>query len=321
MAIEGLNSFIAQASDAAANLWTDSKLQSVANLQTASELFGSREVLLRADAHILWARWFLEAVCDPQRFVRDYPGYAFLVAEVLPEIERLFPTSPIDERHAVGVRVARLVDLEVRRRQDKRRMALDRDLRLRLWDEAGPEQRCWICGYRFDAQAADEFLGESEITDRALPLFVDYLRPKGLKVRDFRIEIDHVIPVSAGGLELDNLRLACGWCNGHKSDCTSLYDVSGECRILQHPRTGAFAAARPFWIVRILAIRRRCEWRGGCKATVDVAELTVAPIHRAGALNPVNLQLTCTEHDPIGPDRLMTRAVVERMWAQKQRNG
>ena len=79
-------------------------------------------------------------------------------------------------------------------------MSLDDDLKLRLWDEAGPEQRCWICGFRFDAQAADEFLGGTGVAPRALPLFMDYLKPRGLKPRDFRIEIDHVMPVSAGGL-------------------------------------------------------------------------------------------------------------------------
>ncbi len=320
MAIEGLDRFIGQASEAATNLWTSSGLRSIASLQTANELFGTRESLLRADVHILWARWFLEAICDPQRYVHDYPGYAFLVSEVLPEIEKLFPMSPLDERRKMGTRIARLIDLEVRRRQDIRRTFLDRDLRLRVWDETGPEQRCWICGHLFDLQAANEFLGEDELAERSLPLFIDFLRPTGLKARDLRIEIDHVVPVSAGGLELDNLRLACGWCNRFKSDYTSLYDVSGECKILRHPKTGAFAAPRPLWIVRILAIRRRCEWEGGCKATVEDTELTVAPIHRAGALNPVNLQVTCLEHDPIGPDRLLNRMAVERMWAESKKN-
>ena len=321
MSIEGLRGFIDQASEATTNLWTESKLLAVASLHATNELFGSREMTLRADAHILWARWFLESICDPQRFVGDYRGYAFVVAQVLPEVEKLFPSSPLDERKSVGTRIARLIDNEVKRRQGIIRTILDRDLRIELWDESGPEQRCWICGYRFDEKAAEDFLGLSDKSNtRTLPLFLDYLRPRGIKGRDLSIEIDHVIPVSAGGLELDNLRLACGWCNAHKSNNTSIYDVPGDCRILYHPKLGVFAAPRPFWIVRVLAIRRRCEWVHGCQATSDNAELTVAPIHAAGAMNPVNLQVTCLEHDPIGPDRLMSRRVVEKMWAREKRS-
>ncbi|MEM7372962.1 MAG: HNH endonuclease signature motif containing protein [Bacteroidota bacterium] len=51
--------------------------------------------------------------------------------------------------------------------------------------------------------------------------------------------IDHILPVALRGSdELDNLALACGGCNGHKSNKTSALDpITGRETALFHPRT------------------------------------------------------------------------------------
>ena len=126
---------------------------------------------------------------------------------------------------------------------------------------AGPEPRCWICGYQFEQWAVDRFLRSKSVSNKpSLPLFVDYMRPQGLRARDFYVETDHVMPIAEGVDEVDNLRLACGWCNAHKGDRTSLYDVGAKPLIVPHMRRGKTSAPRPFWVVRLLATRRRCEW-------------------------------------------------------------
>jgi hypothetical protein len=53
------------------------------------------------------------------------------------------------------------------------------------------------------------------------------------------MEIDHVVPESAGGLtEIDNLSLACGHCNSHKHYFQAAADPkTGETVPLFNPRT------------------------------------------------------------------------------------
>ncbi|MGI0495574.1 HNH endonuclease [Alkalinema pantanalense CENA528] len=55
-------------------------------------------------------------------------------------------------------------------------------------------------------------------------------------------EIEHIIPISRGGDDsLENLALACGQCNNHKSNKVSAIDpASGQIVPLFHPRTMAW---------------------------------------------------------------------------------
>lgn len=54
----------------------------------------------------------------------------------------------------------------------------------------------------------------------------------------FRFHVEHIIPRQHGGASsLDNLALACGWCNRHKGpNLTALDPQTGEVTLLFHPR-------------------------------------------------------------------------------------
>ena len=70
----------------------------------------------------------------------------------------------------------------------------------------------------------------------------------------------------------------------------------------------------PFWTIRVLGVIRRCEHRDGCDRSVDDSPLTVYSAFEGGAMNPVNLLVTCREHDPYGGQRRQPRSVAARVW-------
>jgi 5-methylcytosine-specific restriction endonuclease McrA len=308
MSLGEIRTFVEYSTKALSRGWESDAMQPVSGLHPSAAVLGLRETLLRADIHTLWFRWFLDGLLDPERFVLEYPGYAFLVAEVFPRVTNMFPSVPLDERQVLASAITRAIEQEIARRRNVKRQPISQATRLDLWDRSGPEQRCWICGFQFDKSSTNQFLRiPEEGSQQTLPVFVDVAKPRGLSARDFKIEIDHVHPVGQGGKSGDNLRLACGWCNGHKSDSVSLYDVPGGCRVVRHPRYGKIAIPQPFWVIRILGLRSRCEWPGGCNQTTQNTELTVAPRNLAGAMNPTNLYVVCGEHDPIRDERLVSR--------------
>lgn len=313
MSLGEVRTFINYATGALSQSWNFAALQPLSGIHPSGAVLGSRETLLRADVHTLWFRWFLESIVDPEKFVANYPGYPFLVAEVFPKVAGMFPSVPLDERHELASAVTRVIGAEIERRRNLRRQSISRDTRMLIWDRAGPNQRCWICGYLFDDLAKSEFLGLPRANlIRQLAMFVDIAKPRGLNARDYKIEVDHVDPVSAGGQNGDNLRLSCGWCNAHKSNSLSLYDVAGERRFLKHPKDGRIAVPQPFWVIRLLGLRQRCESPAGCDRTTTNSELTIASRNPAGAMNPVNMTIVCDLHDTMKADRLVSRGLFER---------
>lgn len=295
--------------------WSEMGVTQVAPLFVPEMLLGRRSILLRADAHALWAKWFIESVCDPEAFVDPSPGYGIIFERVLPFAKKLDPDAPEPEIRTLAGNLASLVLAEARRRSEARRVRMDDQIRQELIDLFGPNPRCWICGYLFSAWAVDRFLGEHlSSTAATLPAFVDYAKPHGLLQRDLLIEIDHVVPVALGGREGENLRLACGWCNAAKSSHIAIYDVSGVGDRFDHPRLGRLTAPRAFWVVRTLALFGRCEWSGpgGCSRTTRNTELTIEAWNPPGALTPNNLRVVCAEHHRLGPDRLVARELFAR---------
>jgi hypothetical protein len=135
------------------------------------------------------------------------------------------------------------------------------------------------------------------------------MKPR-LRQRDYGIEVDHMVPFSQGGGGDDNLALACGWCNKTKGARLSLYDVQARPLEFRHPNLGITSVPRPFWVVRIMALRRRCEY-GACERNVSNSEVTALPRNPCGAMNPMNLMVTCVEHDRLGADRLVHRKLLE----------
>jgi len=308
-----ISSFLETTADKLEASWDIRSLSNIANQRVPDFIMSGRGTLLRADIHILWTQWFIESICNPDIFANSPQGYAYIVKTVQKRVPLIFPGISEDERNEITKYIARLVDKEVQRRKERKRISLSLENRKMLWDIYGKEPRCWICGYKFTTWAENKFLGYTNYQEAPLPQFVDYMTLHGLTERDICVEVDHAVPFSKGGDEEDNLRLTCGWCNCHKSDRVSLYDVALKPRALEHPKLAKQSIPHPFWTVRLLSVRRSCEYEGGCEQTVDNAHLTVFPRHPEGAMNPTNLRVICFEHDPLGSSRFVSRTIAEQV--------
>ena len=292
--------------------WIPDEVRKLAALSVPSGLAGSAEWLLTADYSLLLARWFLEGVCDPARYRRRRGGqFPQLYSSVRQSVSRMASGIPPDEQMALAKGLAAVLLAEIQRERAVRRTIYDRELCLQLWERY---PRCWICGALFPDWARATFLKESVAFPRSSPRFVDFFRPRGLRPEDQQVEIEHVVALASGGEDVElNLRLACRWCNQAKGARTVLFDTGGQPQTLFHPELGhEVGVPRPFWVVRLLAMRPRCEWSGGCDARPNNAELTVAPIREQGSPNPANLQVTCYAHDPIKTIRLVSTSRIRR---------
>ncbi|MEP0758557.1 HNH endonuclease signature motif containing protein [Coleofasciculus sp. FACHB-T130] len=306
-------SFFNTTADKLEACWDIRILSNIANQRVPDFILSGRGSLLRADIHILWTQWFIESICDPEKFADSTQSYGHILVAVQKTVPIIFSGVSEEERKTLTKYISRLIDKEVQRRSPRKRSFISLEDKKLLWDIYGPEPRCWICGYEFTKWAENKFLGYGSDTEPPQHHFIDYMTLHGLSQRDISVEVDHAIPFSKGGKEEDNLRLACGWCNSHKSDRISIYDVAIKPRIVEHPKLGKQSVPHPFWIVRLLSVRRRCEFEDGCDKTVDNAQLTVVHKHPEGAMNPTNLRVICSEHDPIGSTRLVSRKVAEQM--------
>lgn len=311
MLADELNEFLTAALHMPERRWEQQGVAHLARLRVPDAIFGSRGALLRADVHTLWAQWFLESLCDPEPYLERENKFAFIVSDVAERVRAMLCDVPERESKRMIEVVAMLVDREVERRREARRIASNIDFRHTLIDLSRGQARCWVCGYAFEPWAIDRFL-RHQTTVPPMPQFVDLAKPRLVR-RDQEIEIDHVVPVFAGGREGDNLRLACGWCNKSKSANMSLYDVTSASETIVHPTLGRLTVPRPFWIVRFLAIHGECEWPGdgGCSKSTKNAELTVCSWHQPGAMNPANLRVTCSEHHALKHAYLIRRELVK----------
>jgi hypothetical protein len=289
--------------------WSSQGVASMAARALPDGLLGIRSAILRADINLLWARWFIESICGPSFGVQAQRGYAFVLGAVREQIDIRFSDYPSDERSGLARVMARFV-LEETNQLKQERQPLSREDKLNLLDAAGEPPRCWMCGYAFDEFAVESFLMS---LPRALPLktFVDFMKPR-LRQRDYAIEVDHMVPFSAGGGGDANLALSCGWCNKAKGARLSLYDVQARPLTFEHPTLGLTSVPRAFWTVRILALRKRCEYEA-CGVGAANGELSAIPRNPHGAMNPMNLMVTCPDHDPLGADRLVHRKYFENI--------
>ena len=286
--------------------WSSQGVSSMASRALPDGLLGLRSAILKADINLLRARWFIESICGPSFGMEAKRGYAFVLGAVRQQIDRRFSEYPQDERSGLSRVMARFVLEEANHLRHDRQM-LSRDDKLALLDAAGSPPRCWICGYEFDQVAIESFLVAPR--QQSLKTFVDFMKPR-LRQRDYGIEVDHMVPFSQGGGGDANLAIACGWCNKIKGARLSLYDVQARPLLFHHPRLGITSVPQPFWVVRMLALRGRCEY-ASCGRSVSTSELTALPRNEHGAMNPMNLMVTCLEHDRLGADRLVHRKHVE----------
>jgi HNH endonuclease len=265
-----------------------------------------RTELLQGDVHVLWVDWFLESVADPALGSADY---ATCYAHALTVLGEVLSTTPAAEREQAAKAVADALRKYTLARNERPRVALDTRQREWLLLEAGSPTRCWVCGMRFDGRTIDAFRAGTGAPTAQLPDYVDYFAPRGMRPRELRIEVDHVVPFSRGGAdEPGNMRLACGWCNVAKANRLSLYEAGTRPSAIRHPRVGAVSVPLPYWVVRVLqSTEGRCE-TAGCTASADTHEMRVA-VRFSGAPTPPNLSVVCAEHDPLAGERLVPRGV------------
>lgn len=286
--------------------WSSDGISSIAGRVVPDGLLGPRSGILRADINLVWARWFAESLCGPTCSKKADAGYPFLFQAIRAQVDLRFGDYSNAERNDLSKVMARFV-LEELSQSQVARTSLSRNERITMLDLAGDTPRCWICGFSFDQAAVDNFLGAARPT--LLRTYVDFAKPR-LSPRDYLIEVDHKNPFAKGGGGDDNLALACGWCNKIKGARRSLYDVRTSPLLFDHPRLGATSVPHPFWIVRLIALRGQCEEQA-CQRRISDYELTVQPRFAEGAMNPMNIMVTCPEHDRYGEERLVERAQVE----------
>ncbi|PMS10516.1 HNH endonuclease [Trinickia caryophylli] len=302
--------------------WDANMLRSVAGLSPPNTLFGRREALIRGDAHQQWAQWFIQGIVDPLRYVESDRGYAHIFFDTLEAVNSAFQALTKDERVELAKLVAnKVLESVLLLRSNRDRALIDRESRLLLLELAGDCPRCWVCGYPFSDRAIERFLHRNASERLLLPEFVDAMKPIGLTPSDVAIEIDHKHPFSRGGTDsIENLRLACGWCNRHKGASVSLYDEEGRVRTSQGHRHLFPSLPQPFWVVRVLATQKKCEHLAGCDRTSETSELTVAPAYGNGAPTPTNLRVTCHEHDPLRLVRMVPRTIASQIWGKSPRS-
>lgn len=289
--------------------WSRDGLRGLARLQVPERVLGELSDLLRGDANRQWASWYLGTICDVDAYARLGTDYPYIFADVLSYVRAAMTELNERDKKELASQVAKLAHGEAKRRAVNRtRASLDMALRRQLVDLASGTPHCWVCGWRFQQEAIDRFLELSEDVPQT-PQLIDVFKPIGLNRRHLRIEIDHVAPFSRGGADSgDNLRLCCGWCNAHKSNRSSIYEVSGDAKSVKGPAL-VRALPQPFWVVRILAMEAE---RGGLSP--KDSELTVALRNPNGAVNPANLIVVSYDADPMGSDRFQSYEVVSRIW-------
>ncbi len=301
-AITGVARFIDRAMGIGASRWDESTLKELSLTEAPAMVGGTSYWLADADAKAQWARWFLEGFADPARFQGEV-SYPHLYALVRESVIQRMPDEEDEVRNAIARDLARLAERALSAGSGSGRKPWAREVKLTLWELGN---RCWICGWGFPDWAVEDFLEGKRRTERRSQSFVDFMRPRGVTAQDLEIQIDHVHPFSrGGGDEIDNLRIACGWCNRHKSAWSLMYDAPGQCRNFDHPSLGFTSVPQPFWVVRILAVRKGCEYEGGCTSSTAKSELTVAPGYVNGSPNPSNLMVVCRDHDPFRDIRLV----------------
>lgn len=290
------------------NRWDREALQEFAKLKVPHHMLGPKQLLLEVDVTVLHAWWFIESVADLAIYVHDENKHILhLGIDVVREIRRRYSALPLDEVKQLAETITEIAWGEVLQRRARKRHNIALADRRLLWSNAQPDPRCYLCGYQFSPQAGARLVrsGTAPIPE---PPFVDFTRPRGLNLRDLRIEVDHVRPVTAGGLtDISNLRLACGWCNRVKSKYGSLYDVGSWAfgKIL-NPHLGWVTVPQPFWVLRLVSMIGRCEEASGCTATLNTHELFAGPQNARGALNPANFAVYCSDHDPWSYERYIS---------------
>lgn len=297
----GLPEAIQAAKSALLSPWDRPHLERLANSKLPDLPIRSAW-LLEADVHALWLRWLIEAAI-PANLASPSLNTLQLAADLITSADNMLRTSmPIlneSERRRTARIIAEIAFQWIRAEENKRD-PLTRAEKWLVLTNAGTPPRCWICGEPFLERAIQRFkrTTSAPLTPAA---FVDCFYPKGLKKNDFQCQVEHVLPVAAGGTnDPGNLQLSCGYCNRVKRDSLDLYARTAGRGFISHPTFGKLRLPHPYWICRLLVVDGKCSI---CSASNKDAALRAGPSHPSRYINPSNLVLYCTTHDPFSETR------------------
>lgn len=295
----GLTEILKSAKGALLSPWNQDSLAELAHTNMP-DLPVRSAWLLEADVRAVWLRWVIEGTVPIGSSSRNA---ASLVAALLGSAEAMLgdvaPLLNIPERGTAARLMAEIAYAWITA-QGKKRIALTTNERRLVLLDAGDPAKCWICGEPFSTLALSRFLGESLDPFTESP-YVDCFYPRGMRAGDFECQVEHVMPVAAGGTNLpENLRLACGYCNRVKHESLDIYARSSGYVSINHPSLGPLELPNPYWVCRIMAVDGQCSV---CGSSSRECVLRAASSRRARYINPSNLQLYCGEHDPISTER------------------
>lgn len=285
--------------------WKPRGLGSLATVNCPSSLFIGRESLLKADIHFLWLSWFIESIYDfnlaPEN--AKYP-------DVISSVRRGLVKSGFNLDDAsfndVSKTIARLIYTYLSKTRGRSRKPITKYFKQELIEAANGTPYCWICGAQFKRESIDAFLGK-QVKFKLSPI-VDYMFPRGLKERDFKIEVEHKLPFSIGGDDIENIEnidLSCGYCNRHKWKFLSIYDANKSLRTYAHSRLGMVSVPQPYWAIRLLALSEKCA-EAGCTAKKVNQPLFIDMINNLGSAAPSNLKVVCRKHLTNSGDRFVS---------------
>lgn len=294
--------------------WDFVKIRTIAGRSVPDLVAGLNRDLLRSDVHYQWARWFVESLLDPWSLKAQDVDYCRIFGSVWVSVNARYVDLPhAEKKELAGIAAKKIYEIAKGKISAAPRRTISSHEKRLLLELAGRPPRCYYCGAVFAEEAIANYLGH-EKADLTQPLLFDILRPRGLLNRDLQIEIDHMVPFSHGGGDADNLKLACGWCNRHKSSYVSMFDLPGIPIRCGPNVLGLTTLPHPFWTLRLLSVRKHCEYNGGCDKSSKSDQLMIAPVCENGALNPSNLRVTCIKHDPLHDRRFQPLSIVRSMW-------
>lgn len=301
-----LNSFFSQCINGFNNAWYPSDFAPLSNIQ-APDLVFSGDDSIKTDVLLRWASWFFQSMCLIDSF--DELSKPQIISRVRDGISCFGVSLSQPDKDKISILIANFLYNQSKNSLERKRQKLTERKRqeiIAVKSGVNKVVSCWVCGHRFDDDVVQRFLISRKVKP-ALPDFVDVLTPRGLVDRDLDIEVEHKIPFSKGGGDLDdinNIDISCGWCNKGKSNYLSIYDANSKPKIYFNKDVNfKISVPQPYWAIRKLAYNNKCS-HPNC---VNENGLRISLINLKGAATPLNIKVVCKEHDDLRDIRLVPR--------------
>lgn len=294
----------------ASSPWDLDLLSKIANTNVPELAYGGAYLYSKSDINFLWASWIIESYCDSERLISS-DNWSRVFKIVVSGFQEIHGEKDCEDVLKAAKLISDIIYDRILSARGRSRKPITKATKLSLINSSS-SPRCWYCGYKFCDDAVESFLSSCKKIN--LPPYVDYLTGRGLIERHLKIEVDHIIPFSKGGADSiheDNLKITCGWCNSYKSNNISIYGVRSKNIRYNHKIKGLLSIPNPFWCIRAFGVLRRCSYHG-CTAKNSHAELFISPRNLNGVLNPYNIDVRCSKHDPIQEWRLVPRETYKK---------